>query len=327
MVDRRVGVHVRSHQNVAEECLERSRSLGCDTQHLAPRRIGKAPAGADQDPEQVAGCARIAERTVRALVGDAEAAAEEREAVALVGREQDAGEVERVVDEARSEVLGEQRAQEQQVERAAVGDKRCVTAKLVELQRALAGRRRADDVVVGEADEALYRQRNRHLRIDDHLELADRTECSVVAHGADLEDSITPRREPGRLEIEGDQVIRVREAPDHAAGELPPWVRSSALTGRRSLGSSAITRSIMIAAASLLESARPFFPSGGRWNGSPMRNSTSAGRGIHAPRGITRSDPQLATGTTSAPEWRAMKPAPAWISPRLLPSHERVPSG
>ena len=158
MVDRRVGVHVGSHQNVAEECLERSRSLGCDTQHLAPRRIGKAPAGADQDPEQVAGCARIAQRTVRALVGDAEAAAEQRQAVALVGREQDAGEVERVVDEARSEVLGEQRAQEQQVERAAVGDERGVAAELVELQRALAGRRRADDVVVGEADEALDRR-------------------------------------------------------------------------------------------------------------------------------------------------------------------------
>ena len=121
--------------------------------------------------------------------------------------------------------------------------------------------RRAADVVVGEPDEALDRQRDRHLRIDDHLQLVDRPEGSVVAHGADLQDAIAPRREPGGLEVEGDQVVRVRESPGHAAVELPPGC-ASAPTGRRSLGSSAITRSIMVAAASLLESARAVRPGG-----------------------------------------------------------------
>ena len=149
MVDRRARRPRPAHQDVAEERLERSRRLGCDPPHLALRRIGKAPAGADQDPEQVAGGQRIAERAVRTLVGDPEAAAEQREAVALVGREQDPREVERVEDRAREpNAFGEQRAEEQQVERTAVGDERRVAAERVELRGRLAavaarrGRRR-----------------------------------------------------------------------------------------------------------------------------------------------------------------------------------------
>src|ERR1039457_4176470 len=243
--------------------------------------------------------------------------------MALGGRQEDPRQVERVEDQPRAERFRKERPEKEQIERPAVRDQRGVAAEFSKPSRGLGRRRRAQDVLVGQTDQALNGQGNGHLRIDDDLKLVDGTKRTVVAHSADLEYPVAAWREPGGLEIERDQVVQERRARAHAAGELPPRVSESAPTGRRSRGSNAITRSIMIAAASRLESGRPSSPRAGTWTGSPMRTPPSAGRGIHDPRGMTRSDPQLATGTITAPECRAMKPAPACTSPMSRPFHDR----
>ena len=139
-VDRRLGVHIRPEQDVVEERLERSGRLGGDPPHLP---ASSRPAGSGPAPTRTRNrspvALRVAQRPVRTLVGDPEAAAQQREAVALVGREQDPREVERVVDQARAEALREQRAEEEQVERPAVSDERGVAAEPVEPVRALGG--------------------------------------------------------------------------------------------------------------------------------------------------------------------------------------------
>ena len=158
---------------------------------------------------------------MRALVCDPEAATQQWQAVALIGRQQDPGQVERVVDQPRAKRLGEEATQEEQIERAAVGDERRIPAESRELGDRLGGRRCAQDVLVGQADQPLDGEWNRNLRIDNHLELVDRPHGMVVVHGSDLEDPVAAGREPGGLQIECDQMIRVRGAPGHAAGGLP----------------------------------------------------------------------------------------------------------
>ena len=228
-----------------EKCVQRPRSLSGDPAHLSQGWRGEPAAGADEDAKQVAGRAGVAQRAVRTLVGDSQAPAQEREAVALEGRQQDPREVERVEDQPRPERLGEQRSQEEQVEGAAVGDQRGVAAEIGEPRGRLGRRRAAEDVVVGEADEALDGEGDRHLRIDDHLELVDRTHRLVVAHRADLEDAIAARREPGGLEVEGDEMVQVRWRPGHAARRAAAQ-SSSAVRTTSSMPSTPVSRTMRI---------------------------------------------------------------------------------
>ena len=139
MIDRRLRFDIRPEQDVVEERLERSGRLGGDTPHLPLRLNRQAPPGPDQDSEQVAGGLRVTQRSVRTLVRDPEAAAQQREAVALVGWEEDPREVERVVYEARAEAFREQGAEEQQVERTAVSDQRGIATEPVEPMCTLCG--------------------------------------------------------------------------------------------------------------------------------------------------------------------------------------------
>ena len=191
-IDQRECLHAGTVHDVGEEAGKRPGSLGGDPAHLGPRRLGQGAAGADEEAEEIAGGLRVAERSVGSIVGDPEAAAEERQAVALECGEQDPGEVQGVVDPSGRERVGEQRAQKEQIERPAVCDERGITAEAGESRSRLGGWRRAAHVGVGEPHQALNRKRNRHLRIHDDLEVIDPAKGRVVADRPDLEDPVAP---------------------------------------------------------------------------------------------------------------------------------------
>ena len=114
----------------------------------ATRRISVVTVGGKLRPaptriaKEIAGRTGIAQCSMRTLMADPEAAAEQGQAVALERRQQNPGDVEGVVDQSRTERTWEQPAKEEQVECPAVGDERGVPAELGESSRRLCRRRR-----------------------------------------------------------------------------------------------------------------------------------------------------------------------------------------
>ena len=113
---------------------------------------------------------------MRSLVRNPEPPAQQRETVALEGRQQDARQIEGVEDQPRAERVREERTEEEEIEGPTVSDQRRVAAEGGEPGRCLERRRRAQDVRIGEADQPLNRERDRDLRIDDQLHLVERPE-------------------------------------------------------------------------------------------------------------------------------------------------------
>ena len=147
------------------------------------------------------------------LVPETEEAAEGAEVVAGGQREQDPRQLQGVDGPPPAEGGGEKLAAEGEVEGRPVADQVRALAEAGELGHRLDRRRLAGEVGGGDPGEALDRERHRDAGVDEELELAEALAAHSETDRTDLDHPLALRREPGGLEVEGDEL-----GGHHAAG-------------------------------------------------------------------------------------------------------------
>ena len=135
-----------------------------------------------------------------------ELTAEGPEIVTAGEREQDASELERVHRPSPTKGVGEDLAAEGKVEGGPVADQLGALAERGELGHGLERGRLTGQIGTRDTGQPLHRQRHRDARVDQQLELADGHPVLAEADGPDLDDPFTLGRQPGGLEIEGDEL-------------------------------------------------------------------------------------------------------------------------
>jgi hypothetical protein len=128
------------------------------------------------------------------------------EVVAAGERQQDTSQLERVHRISPTKCIGEELAAEGEVEAGPVADQIGTLTELGELGHGLERRRLAEEIGARDTGQPLDRERDRDARVDEELELAEGHPVLPEPDCADLDDPLTLGRQPGRLEVEGDDL-------------------------------------------------------------------------------------------------------------------------
>ena len=104
------------------------------------------------------------------------------------------------------------------VEAGVVGDEERVAGEVEEAIDHARDGRRLPQLRLAQAGEAGDRRRERDSRVDEGLEGVDGLE-RAHANGADLADAVARGREPGRLEVEDDELGLVQQRVGSRSGE------------------------------------------------------------------------------------------------------------
>ena len=184
---------------LAEEMLQGMRPVGHQLEHsveeIARKPAGKSPQVAKQLPRRVG----VGQRSMGIGMRQAELPGEMRQAVAGRHRQHDPRQVEGVEQFVPGSGLAID--QEGQIERATMRDDGAVTDEVDDLRQHLLGRWRGRHIVVTDPGQFLDRTGDRHfgprqgLKGRQHL-------VAAKPNGANLDDAVESRRQPGRLQIE-----------------------------------------------------------------------------------------------------------------------------
>lgn len=200
------GVRAPLGHGEVEEVPERRPRLGGHAIHL---REGRPPQGGglhQQPSEQLRGRLRVTQGAVGTFVMEPELTAQCPEVVAGGERQQDAPELERVHRHSPTKGIGEELAAEGEVKGGPVADQLGILAELGELDHGLERGRLAGQIGARDTGQPLHRQRHRDARVDQELKLADGHPVLSETDGPDLDDPLALGRQPGGLEIEGDEL-------------------------------------------------------------------------------------------------------------------------
>jgi hypothetical protein len=184
------GAAAQPGDHVPEEEQQGARRLAGHPEHAGQGLGGEGQRDADQAAEELAGGRRIAVRPMRLGVRNAQRRGQHRQAVAGLGGQQDAGQVQGVEAGPAGEGLRRVAPADRQVEGAAMRDQHRLGAEVGQLGHPLLRRRRPPDVALPQPGEPLHRQRDRLAGIDQQAHRGGLLQRGVVAQRADLQRTV-----------------------------------------------------------------------------------------------------------------------------------------
>ena len=209
---RRLGLVDRGRLGGAQQRLRDQRRggparRGGEVVQLAQQRSRQRLEAPQQREEDVARRLRVRQRSVRLPWLHLEQFGQCREIEVIRGRQQHRRDLPGVVGRPRQIDTGAR--QEVEVELDVLSDDRAIPDEGGELARDPLEPRRVRDIAVGDARQLLDLRRNQPPGVDQRVELLAAA-VAVEARRADLRDLVDLRVEPGRLEVERDELFGQR---------------------------------------------------------------------------------------------------------------------